>query len=131
MASTSRKIDEDGGPAPHGEGPVVVWFRSDLRVADNLALSEAVGRGGAVVALFVMDETRDGPRRLGGARRWWLHHSLQALAGSLEERDIQLVLRTGGSREEVLALAGEVGAAALYWNRRYDPAGVAADKKIM
>ena len=63
-------------PAPKSEAaPALVWFRRDLRLADNPALA-AAARGGAVVPVFVLDPA-DMP---GGASAWWLHGSLAALA---------------------------------------------------
>ena len=50
----------------------IVWFRQDLRTSDNPALAAGAKRG-AVVPLYVLDE--EGRRPLGGASRWWLHHS--------------------------------------------------------
>ena len=63
--------------------PSLVWFRDDLRLADNPALRAAVDRGAPVVALFVLDEESPGFRALGGAARWWLHHSLESLSARL------------------------------------------------
>lgn len=63
----------------------VVWFRRDLRLADNPALEAAVRAGGPIVPVFVLDEG-EGVRPLGGASRWWLDKSLRALAGSLAGR---------------------------------------------
>lgn len=109
------------------ESPVVVWFRNDLRLADNLALSEAINVGRPVVALFVLD---DGSRERGGAQRWWLHYSLQALAKDLEAIDIALVLRRSDPAGQIDDVVAQSGASSVYWNRRYDPAGVELDRKI-
>lgn len=99
--------------------PSLVWFRDDLRLADNPALRAAVDRGGPVVAVFLLDEDSSGFRPLGGAARWWLHHSLAALADRLREKGAALILRRGAASEVVPALAAEVGAGAVFWNRRY------------
>ena len=53
----------------------IVWFREDLRLTDNPALSAAAERG-ALLPVYI--QTEDGTRSVGGATRWWLHHSLQA-----------------------------------------------------
>ena len=45
----------------------------------------AVATGQPVLALYVFDEDSPGVRPLGGASRWWLHHSLATLAGDLDE----------------------------------------------
>ena len=57
---------------------VIHWFRRDLRLADNPALSAALAMRLAVVPLYILD---DDPqiRPLGSASRWWLHHSLKSL----------------------------------------------------
>ena len=107
--------------------PTLVLFRHDLRLGDNLALVAAAGRGGPVIPVFVFDEESPGVRPIGGARRWWLHHSLTALAADLAKRGSRLVVRRGVMADVAKALAHETGAAAVFWNRRYDPAGRNAD----
>ena len=103
-----------------------MWFRQDLRLADNPALSHAAAQG-PVIGLYVLDETQppDG-RRIGGASRWWLHHSLKALASSLDG----LVLLRGDPRELVMSLARDVKAKSVYWNRRYEPYAIACDTAL-
>lgn len=78
--------------------PSIVWFRDDLRLADNPALRAALDLGEPIIALFVLDEESDGIRALGGASRWWLHHSLASLAERLQERGAELILRRGRGR---------------------------------
>ncbi|MCS5495730.1 DNA photolyase family protein [Cnuibacter physcomitrellae] len=97
----------------------VVWFRDDLRVHDNPALHEAVERGGPIVCLYVLDEESPRIRPLGGASRWWLHHSLEALASSLAELGLSLTLRRGPAEEVVSEVVDETSASAVFWNRRY------------
>lgn len=97
----------------------LVWLRDDLRLADNPALRAAVDRDEPVVVLFVLDEESPGIRPLGGAARWWLHHSLAELGERLSERGGSLVLRRGPAGDVVSAVAAETGASAVFWNRRY------------
>lgn len=99
--------------------PSIVWFRDDLRLADNPALRAAMDRDEPIIALFVLDEESDGIRALGGAARWWLHHSLASLAERLRERGADLVLRRGAADRIVRDLVAESGAGAVFWNRRY------------
>jgi deoxyribodipyrimidine photo-lyase len=47
-------------------GPAIVWFRSDLRLADHPALAQAVAGGRPVLPIFVLEEEG---RPLGGAAR--------------------------------------------------------------
>ncbi len=59
--------------------PVIVWFRQDLRLADNPALRAAAATGAPLLCLYILDDTSPGDWKMGGASRWWLHHSLAAL----------------------------------------------------
>ena len=99
--------------------PSLVWFRDDLRLADNPALRAAVDRGEPVVVLFVLDEESPGIRPLGGAARWWLHHSLASLGERLRERGGDLILRRGPADRVVREAVADSGASAVFWNRRY------------
>lgn len=105
----------------------MLWFRKDLRLADNAALAAALSRGGPVVPVYVLDDDGEGGWRPGGASRWWLHHSLAALDAGLRGRGSRLVLARGESGAELRRLARETGARAVYWNRRYEPAVRARD----
>lgn len=96
----------------------LVWFRDDLRVADNPALLAAAADG-EVVALYVLDEESAGIRPLGGAAKWWLHHALSDLKLELAQLGIPLLLRRGAAADIVAAVATELGAGSLSWNRRY------------
>ena len=110
--------------------PVVVWFRDDLRLDDNPALSAAVAGGRPVVALHVLDDVTAGLRPLGAAARWWLHHALDRLTASLDGLAVPLVLRRGPTRTTVLDFVAEVGASEVVWNRRYQPSRVEIDRDL-
>ncbi|MEH6698124.1 MAG: deoxyribodipyrimidine photo-lyase [Brevundimonas sp.] len=109
--------------------PVILWFRRDLRLADNPALTEAVASGRPVVPLYVLDEAADG-RPLGGASKWWLERSLQALAEALDKIGAPLVLRRGPAEAVLRELIDQTGADAVFMNRRFEPAAFAADADI-
>lgn len=97
----------------------LVWFRDDLRISDNPALMAAAESGDDVVACYVLDEETDGMRPLGGASKWWLHHSLASLAEDLEDLGIPLVLRRGPAGDVLPGIVDEASARAVVWNRRY------------
>ncbi len=82
-------------------GTSIVWFRDDLRLADNAALAAAVDSGTRVVCLYLLDEHSPGIRPLGAAARWWLHGSLAALGRELAAAGTQLVLRRGAATEVI------------------------------
>ena len=110
--------------------PSLVWFRDDLRLADNPALRAAIDRGEPVIALYVLDEESPGIRPLGGAARWWLHHSLASLDARLRERGGALVRRRGPAARVVRETVADVGAGAVFWNRRYGGAEREIDSSL-
>ncbi len=99
-------------------------------MSDNPALAAALARGGPIVPVYVLDDAGEGAWALGGASRWWLHHSLAALDEALGRRGSRLVLARGDSGAELRRIAGETGAGAVYWNRRYEPAVRARDAAL-
>ena len=73
-----------GGPAMN-ERIAIRWFRQDLRLSDNLALTKAAEHE-AVLPIYILDDDNSGKYIMGHASRWWLHHSLQALNTSVGKR---------------------------------------------
>ena len=111
-------------------GPALVWFRQDLRLADNPALAAALRTGRRVIPVFIWDPEGDGDWAPGGASRWWLHQSLAALSKRLKEKGSRLVLRAGTSLEVLQEIVATTGASTLYWNRRYEPTCIARDSHV-
>ncbi|MEM1160012.1 MAG: deoxyribodipyrimidine photo-lyase [Pseudomonadota bacterium] len=101
--------------------PVIMWFRQDLRLTDNPALTVAADTG-EVLPVYI----RDPGEAIGSASKWWLHHSLTALGGDLGH----LVLRSGDPAEILAALCAETGADSVVWNRCYDPYSIARDTAL-
>jgi deoxyribodipyrimidine photo-lyase len=109
----------------------LLWFRADLRLADNPALANAVTRGEPVVPVFILDDEDAQPWAPGGASRWWLHGSLEALDRDLRELGGPgLILRRGPAEAAIATLVAETGANAVVWNRRYEPWAVTRDARI-
>ena len=108
----------------------IVWFRNDLRLADNPALIAGLGSGRAVVPLYVLDEETEGERPPGAASRWWLHHSLNALDASLRALGSRLIVRRGPAERVVAEFAAEMDAQAVYWNRVYDQGSRERDARL-
>ena len=65
-------------------GPALVWFRNDLRLADNPALRDALAAGGPVLPVYILDDAD--AWRPGGAARWWLHGSLARSEASINSQ---------------------------------------------
>ena len=99
------------------ENPVIVWFRRDLRIADNPALHAASQTGRPVIAVFILDEETGRPP--GSASHWWLHHALIALSHDLQKPGLELTLRQGDSENILRSLIKETSADHIFWNRLY------------
>jgi deoxyribodipyrimidine photo-lyase len=69
--------------------------------------------------VYLLDEQSPDARALGGASKWWLHGSLTAFASDLADLGGSLTLRRGAAAEVIPALVAEIGADAVFWNRRY------------
>ncbi len=107
-----------------GQGPsgtTLLWFRQDLRLADNPALQAALATGGPVLAAYVLDEDAGGRWAPASASRWWLHHTLEALAADLAGRGATLVLRRGPAVATIAALAREAGATQVHAGVMHEP----------
>ena len=107
---------------------LIVWFRSDLRVADHPALQHALERGERMVPVYIHAPEELAPWQPGAASRWWLHHSLTALDHTLARLGSRLIIRRGHSGEALRTLARECGASEVHWNRAYEPAAVRRDE---
>ena len=106
----------------------ILLFRDDLRLSDHQALTAAVQAGHRLTCAFIHDP--HAPYPPGGARRWWLHHALDALARQLAGHGGQLVVRHGAVADVLADLRAETGAQHVFWSRRYTPDEVAADTAL-
>ena len=109
--------------------PVLVWFRQDLRLADQAALAAAAAEG-PVIACYILDNESPDHWRIGGAQLWWLHHSLTALGAQLAAHEVPLILRRGRAADEVAQLAQEVGTARVHCLTHYEPWWKAAEEAL-
>ncbi|RZM02558.1 MAG: deoxyribodipyrimidine photo-lyase, partial [Sphingomonas sp.] len=98
----------------------LLWLRQDLRLHDHPALIAAAHEGD-VVPVYILDDDAPGAWKIGGAQRWWLHHSLAALAKALEAKKSKLILRRGDAVETLDALMEETGADRIHAIRHYEP----------
>jgi deoxyribodipyrimidine photo-lyase len=108
----------------------LVWFRNDLRLADNPALQAALDGGHTPVCVYVHAPEEEGNWAPGAASDAWRHRSLSALDAVLRERGSRLRLFAGPSLPTLQTLAAAFDAQAVYWNRRYEPAIEQRDTRI-
>jgi deoxyribodipyrimidine photo-lyase len=112
------------------DNPVIVWFRSDLRMRDHPALTAAVKTGAPVLPLYILDDSAAAEWKAGGASLWWLAKSLEALSADIRHRGGRLILRRGKTVSELGRVMEETGARAVYFTRGYEPSTVALENKL-
>ncbi|MFP4207220.1 MAG: cryptochrome/photolyase family protein [Wenzhouxiangella sp.] len=108
----------------------IVWFRRDLRLADNPALARACREHDRIVPLYIHDPAAEGRWAPGAASRWWLHGSLDGLAAELARCGSRLLIASGDTATELARVRRVTGAGAVYWNRVYEPAFVGRDRRL-
>jgi deoxyribodipyrimidine photo-lyase len=107
--------------------PSVMWFRRDLRLADNPALHAALDDG-PTLALFVID-----PRLWQGSgapRRAYLAASLRTLDDSLRELGGSLCVVEGDPAVEVPRAAVSVNASIVHISQDFGPYGRERDRRV-
>ena len=113
------------------------WFRFDLRLSDNPALTTAA-RSGQVVPVYILEDqigetkgqTLSGLQQtyeMGGATKLWLHYALSSLQSDLQDR---LILRRGSAEHILSELIDETGAQQVTMTRRYAPHQLETDRNI-
>lgn len=105
----------------------LIWFRQDLRLADNPAL-RAVLDAEVLLPLYIDDpEPQWQP---GGAAKVWLHHSLKALESALKQRDSGLRFSRGPALKRLKQWITAYDIDTVVWNRVYEPALIERDTEI-
>jgi deoxyribodipyrimidine photo-lyase len=108
----------------------IVWFRNDLRLADNPALQAALDEGYAPIPVYLHAPQEHGDWVPGAASDAWRHRSLAALDADLRGRGSRLRRFLGPSLQTLQTLVVACEAEAVFWNRRYEPALERRDAKI-
>lgn len=102
---------------------VIVWFRQDLRLHDNEALTMALSRGDEVYPVYVFDprvfqgKSKHGFPKTGIFRAQFILESVIDLQKNLRELGCELIIRMGNPEEEIALLAKELRASWIFANR--------------
>ena len=105
----------------------ILWFRQDLRLSDNPALLAAIAGNATILPIYILDDENAQKWGMGGASRWWLHKSLEALNVSLSGN---LCFFKGKAEDIISSLIHEKNVTGVYWNRCYEPWRIKRDKRI-
>jgi deoxyribodipyrimidine photo-lyase len=108
----------------------LMWFRRDLRVADNAALYQALHSCRQVLCAFVFDRAiLDGLPRA-DRRVEFIRESLVALQAQLRALGGDLIVRHALAQDELPALAQALGVQAVFANRDDEPEALARDAQV-
>jgi len=108
----------------------MVWFRRDLRVHDHPALTAAVREHDRVVTVFVLDDALLSGRAASAARAEFLAGCLRSLDEELRRRGAGLIVRAGRPESELVRLARDTGAEAVFWTSDVSPYARARDAHV-
>lgn len=106
------------------------WFRRDLRITDNTALTAAAKAAEQLVPVYVVSEWNKEHRWTGAPRQTFLCGSLASLDANLRAIGGRLIVREGDAVEAVAELARETKAEAVFTNRDPDPFGRGQEEKL-
>lgn len=102
----------------------IVWFRQDLRLHDNEALTEALQHCERIIPVYVFDErvflgqTRQfGLAKTGKFRAKFILESVEDLRQSLRKLGSDLVVRIGKPEEEIFKIARQQKTSWVFCNR--------------
>ncbi len=109
--------------------PTILWFRRDLRLSDQAAVAAAAAKG-PVIPVYILDDETPKHRKMGGASRWWLHHSLQSLDQHLRDKGLRLILRKGNAANILADIAHKAGAKTIHALHHYEPWWINAEKHL-
>jgi hypothetical protein len=100
------------GEAPDAQErrPVIVWYKHDLRTHDHAGLSKALASGRPAFAFFCFDPKTLGDQLLHMWGPAVVHGAITDLRRSLEDLRCPLIVRTGNTVAELLAVVQETGA---------------------
>ena len=109
----------------------LVWFRRDLRLADNAALHHALAAARQVHCAFVFDrEILDVLPDPADRRVEFIWDSAAELKAALERHGGTLTVRHARVGEAIPALARELGVTAVFANHDYEPQAIARDAAV-
>ncbi len=107
----------------------IVWLRRDLRLSDQAAIVAAAEKA-SIIPVFVLDDETPKHRKMGGASRWWLHHSLEQLDKSLRQRGSRLVLRRGRASDVLAEIVNSSGAKEIHALHHHEPWWLNAERAL-
>ncbi|MEM1120988.1 MAG: DASH family cryptochrome, partial [Bacteroidota bacterium] len=113
----------------------LLWFRTDLRLSDNLALKLAMEESVEIVPVYIIEEKwlqKDewGFDRTGAFRLQFLLESLQDLKTHLQELGSNLIIKKGKAAELIPQLAIKYDCDTVYCSKEYTYEEIKIEEKL-
>ncbi len=113
----------------------ILWFRTDLRLRDNLALQAALAACDEVVPVYVFDEQwlkedQWGFQRTGAYRMQFLLESLADLKDHLQEVGSDLIIKRGRPAEIIPELARQYACSTVFCAKEYTAEEVKVEEAL-
>lgn len=109
---------------------ILFWHRRDLRISDNIGLTQASQEGETVVGIFCLDENILKRDDVASVRVTYMIGCLQHLEKRYKQIGSQLLIMSGQPREAIPKLATFLEAKAVYWNLDVEPYSRERDRLV-
>lgn len=110
---------------------LLFWHRRDLRISDNIGLSEAFNRSSKLVGVFCLDPALLNPEDVAPARIAYMLGCLRELQAAYRLAGSELLVLKGAPETQLSELAAQLDAAAVYWNHDVEPYAQARDRRVV
>ena len=109
---------------------VFFWFRRDLRLEDNVGLSNALKSGLKVIPIFIFDEEILDRLPTDDARVTFIYKTLSNLDKQLKAKSSSLLIKKGKPIDVWKTIVSEFNIDSVYTNLDYEPYALKRDKEI-
>ncbi len=108
---------------------ILFWYRKDLRVNDNKALTNAFNLSKAITSIYIFDE--EYPYDFSSeSRSWFLSESLKELQIKWGEAGSRLIIQKGSPIDLIPYIAKKINAKYIFWNKAIEPYEIQRDEEI-
>ena len=110
------------------KSPVIYWLREDLRIHDNLALTEAAKDNKNLILVYFSTYL---DKQLGSAEKAWINNSFSEISKKYHEiYGINIQCYDGDPIQYLQELRNRFGVSEIYINEVFDPRAKKKDDKI-
>lgn len=114
---------------------VLLWFRTDLRLSDNLALKAALNEGNQIIPVYIFDEQwlgKDqwGFQRTGPFRMQFLLESIKDLKEHLQEVGSDLIIQRGDPVAHIRKIAEQYECDTIYASKEYTSEEITIEEQL-